>query len=267
MPFPELSKKAKDLGLLEVQTESGDSIFYFDTPDRNSIMFRKQGAAGVRVQCSDQGLFEKLKSRFDSAVSQEGRVLLFYQYDLPTLLEQYEKCREQIIDENSRELEERTDTTFPERTTVSEEMAANDNEGDLFVPPKSHTEYAAQIKVRAGEQDLRIRTLRSWQNRCAVTGIDIGFLIETCHIVAWRDDHDNRLNIHNTLPLACWLHGLLDHGWISFADDGKMLFSDDFAPEARQKLNLDENSKLSRAPSAEQQVFLKLHRQKFHFDG
>ncbi len=85
------------------------------------------------------------------------------------------------------------------------------------------TEKEQLIKARQGQGIFRQRVMEV-EPRCRVTKVgDERFLIAS-HIKPWRDStNEERLDGANGLMLAPHVDRLFDKGWISFADDGKLL--------------------------------------------
>jgi putative restriction endonuclease len=81
-------------------------------------------------------------------------------------------------------------------------------------------------KARLGQGIFRKR-VEKIESKCRLTGLtDKRFLIAS-HIIPWKDaDNRQRLDGHNGLLLSPHIDRLFDRGWISFEDNGDMLFSD-----------------------------------------
>ena len=126
-----------------------------------------------------------------------------------------------------------------------------------------NTESEARSKLRKGQAWLRNRAMIYWNNSCALTGVSVPEILETCHIKPWSDPEitaKERLSIENTIVMCVHLHRLFDAGLISFADNGALMISEKLSPESIKSLNLSEEMKLSRTLTEKQKEFLEYHR-------
>lgn len=102
------------------------------------------------------------------------------------------------------------------------------------------TEVERLVVQRIGQNLFRDALIDFWQGRCAVTGLDVAPLLRASHIKPWAAcvSVEERLDVFNGLLLAPHLDALFDGGWVSFADDGKLLISGALGHGAREKLGL-----------------------------
>lgn len=103
------------------------------------------------------------------------------------------------------------------------------------------TETERLVVQRVGQDIFRQSLIDYWQGRCAVTGLDVVQLLRASHIKPWADcaNDAERLDVFNGLLLAPHLDALFDGGWISFADDGRLMVSDRLPELARVLLGLN----------------------------
>ena len=109
------------------------------------------------------------------------------------------------------------------------------------------TTEAERREVRRVGQDIFRRGLfEYWDGRCAITGLEVPELLRASHIKPWADcDTDaERLDVFNGLLLAPHLDAAFDAGFIMVAEDGTVLRSDAFPPDARSALGLDGSLKV-----------------------
>ena len=126
------------------------------------------------------------------------------------------------------------------------------------------TESEAKVKLRKGQAWLREQAMIYWGGRCAVTGVNIPEILEACHIKPWSDPSSTaqeRLSVENVIILSIHLHRLFDAGLISFADDGKLLFSEKLSKENIQTLFGNNEVYLMRQLTSAQKYFLHYHRE------
>jgi len=110
------------------------------------------------------------------------------------------------------------------------------------------TEVKRLVAQRVGQDIFRDALMEYWGGQCAVTGLAEPRLLRASHIKPWaRCDSDaERLDVHNGLLLAVHLDAAFDAGLISFADDGKILFSPKFVGADRQTLGLQASCALTK---------------------
>lgn len=87
------------------------------------------------------------------------------------------------------------------------------------------TEREALRKSRVGQGQYR-DDLISLRHRCYITGLALPEFLRASHLKPWRDSNNQeRLDPHNGLLLVPNYDHLLDKGYISFSDDGRLLIS------------------------------------------
>lgn len=123
------------------------------------------------------------------------------------------------------------------------------------------TEAERMVVQRIGQNLFREALIDYWLGRCAVSGLDVLPLLRASHIKPWAvcASNEERLDVFNGLLLAPHLDALFDGGWISFADDGQMLVSEELAGDARNKLGLADWAGMTHISEAHQ-PYLTYHR-------
>lgn len=122
------------------------------------------------------------------------------------------------------------------------------------------TTKLALTNARIGQGKFRQDVLKSWDNKCAVTGSTIQQVIRASHIKPWRNsDNHERLNHHNGIPLTANLDALFDAGLISFGSDGIMHVSENLSAEDRNIFSISSQSKLRKVPTKEMSDYLSFH--------
>ncbi|NKI93503.1 HNH endonuclease [Rhizobacter sp. SG703] len=128
--------------------------------------------------------------------------------------------------------------------------------------PRS-TEAERLVVQRVGQNLFRSALLDYWQGQCCVTGLDVPELLRASHIKPWAscDGDDERLDVFNGLLLAPHVDALFDGGWVSFADDGRVLVSDALLGEAQARLSVSTHwcAKLLRPEHCQYLAFHRLH--------
>ena len=101
---------------------------------------------------------------------------------------------------------------------------------------------AQRLAVRRVGQDIFRRGLfEYWDGRCAITGLGVAELLRASHIKPWAacGTDAERLDVFNGLLLAAHLDAAFDAGFMTIADDGRVLPSNTLSPDARSALGLD----------------------------
>ena len=120
------------------------------------------------------------------------------------------------------------------------------------------TKKKVLIDARLGQGKYKNDLEELWKG-CSVTGYsNFKFLIAS-HIKPWKDSNDTeRLDKFNGLLLCPNLDKLFDNGYISFQDDGKIIFSKLLNKNDLKSLNIHENMSIDL--KNENFKYLKFHR-------
>jgi len=81
------------------------------------------------------------------------------------------------------------------------------------------------VKVRVNQSVFRKMILKTYTNRCAISGIDIPELLIAGHIIPWAKDERERLNPENGLCLSNLYDRAYEKGLICINTDYKLLIS------------------------------------------
>jgi putative restriction endonuclease len=81
------------------------------------------------------------------------------------------------------------------------------------------------VKTRVNQSVFRQMILKTYQNQCAISGIDLPELLVAGHIVPWADDEHNRLNPENGICLSHLYDRAYEKGLICIDTDYKLLIS------------------------------------------
>lgn len=82
-----------------------------------------------------------------------------------------------------------------------------------------------EVKTRVNQYVFRQMILSLYDNRCAITGINISDLLLASHIKPWSIDVDNRLNPQNGICLCAMYDRAFDQGLISFDNQYRVMLS------------------------------------------
>lgn len=109
----------------------------------------------------------------------------------------------------------------------------------------SETERKSIILSRIGQGQFRAQLIRYW-GKCAVTNCQRIEILRASHIKPWRESNNaERLDVYNGLLLIPNLDVAFDSGFITFADDGKILISDSLGDKDRLKLGINPDLRIS----------------------
>lgn len=132
---------------------------------------------------------------------------------------------------------------------------------DIQIP---ETTRLAIVKARVGQGVFR-EEVSKVEKRCRLTGVEDANHLVASHIKPWKDsDNQERLSGQNGLMLTPTPDHLFDKGFISFGDDGRLLYAARVNREALTKMKVPEEGFGAGKFSADQVEFLRYHR-KFVF--
>jgi putative restriction endonuclease len=81
------------------------------------------------------------------------------------------------------------------------------------------------VKTRVNQSVFRQMILSNYNNRCAISGIDIPELLLASHIIPWSKDEEHRLNPENGICFSALYDKAFDKGLIGINPDYKLIFS------------------------------------------
>ncbi|MGM0561147.1 MAG: HNH endonuclease [Pseudomonadota bacterium] len=124
------------------------------------------------------------------------------------------------------------------------------------------TEVERLHKQRIGQDIFRSALLDYWGEACAVTALAVSGLLKASHIIPWAkcEQDAERLNVMNGLLLSAQLDAAFDSGLISFDEEGRIVFSDHFPEDQRQRAQLHPGMRL-RWVTGEHRQRLEWHRE------
>jgi putative restriction endonuclease len=124
------------------------------------------------------------------------------------------------------------------------------------------------IQARVGQGQFRQDVLSIWKNTCPVTGLAKPELLVASHIVPWSlSDETQKIDPNNGFPFSPAVDKLFDKGYISFNDNGQLLFKKSAIDSQDLKiLGLLPNTKIL-GLNTQQIAYLAEHRKLFHFNN
>lgn len=90
---------------------------------------------------------------------------------------------------------------------------------------KQGEDKVREVKTRVNQDFFRHMILVNYDNKCALSGVNIPELLVASHIIPWAENEKERLNPENGICLSSLYDSAFDKGLISFDDDYKMIVS------------------------------------------
>jgi hypothetical protein len=91
--------------------------------------------------------------------------------------------------------------------------------------PTGLTEVERLVRTRRVQSFFRATVLTSYENRCALTGLDVPELLNASHIIPWSANVSRRADPHNGLCLNALLDRAFDRGLFTFDTDLRVILS------------------------------------------
>jgi putative restriction endonuclease len=82
------------------------------------------------------------------------------------------------------------------------------------------------VKMRVNQSVFRQMVLSNYNNKCAITGIDIPELLLASHIIPWSKNEEHRLNPENGICFSALYDKAFDKGLIGINTNHEIIFSD-----------------------------------------
>jgi len=82
------------------------------------------------------------------------------------------------------------------------------------------------VKTRVNQSVFRQMILSNYNNRCAISGIDIPELLLASHIIPWSKDEEHRLNPENGICFSALYDKAFDKGLIGINVNHEIILSD-----------------------------------------
>jgi putative restriction endonuclease len=90
---------------------------------------------------------------------------------------------------------------------------------------KEGEDVVSQTKHRKGQEYFRRMILANYENRCALTSIDVPQLLLASHIIPWSDNKKERLNPCNGICLSALYDKAFDQGLMGFDSHYRVVLS------------------------------------------
>lgn len=96
---------------------------------------------------------------------------------------------------------------------------------DLSALPKGG-DRKQEIKRRINQDFFRKTVLSSYNYKCCITGINNPKLLQSCHIIGWSENEENRTNPQNGLCLNIFFHKAYDENLLGISPDYEVFVSE-----------------------------------------
>lgn len=90
---------------------------------------------------------------------------------------------------------------------------------------KTGEDKIRDVKTRVNQNFFRQTVLSSYNNTCAITGINIPEMLVASHIIPWKDNIETRVNPKNGISLNVFHDKAFDKGFITITPDFKIKVS------------------------------------------
>lgn len=123
---------------------------------------------------------------------------------------------------------------------IKARFANNSIETQLRLTPDDFIGFEREtvIRQRVNQSSFRAMILGNYENKCALTGIDIPELLVASHIIPWADDEANRLNPANGICLSPLYDKMFDRGLIGIREDYTIQVSNELKENANKEYYL-----------------------------
>lgn len=162
---------------------------------------------------------------------------------------------------------ENEDDTFMQKLKkdTDEEMAMLFDDFHINAQEIEKTEIYSRTKQRVGQSIFRERLLEYWKRRCSLSGVAFEKILRASHIKPWKECHSDkeRLSVFNGLLLTPTLDALFDGFYMTFSNDGEVIFSKTVTESKKRDLGLQNIVRLHKNLTPEHHKYLEWHRDAF----
>lgn len=130
--------------------------------------------------------------------------------------EKYVNDRELLYQEAARIRAERLNKTVEQTLSPEVQKELNGLEGMTRMQ---------LVNTRINQDAFRHMILNNYENKCAITGIDIPELLVASHIIPWADKKETRLDPENGICLSPLYDKAFDRGFIGVTQDYRVIIS------------------------------------------
>lgn len=127
---------------------------------------------------------------------------------------------------------------------VTKEWTNVESIQDLAMP-EGPSETARQVMTRRVQSFFRKAVLTSYDNCCAISGLQLPVLLVASHIIPWKDSEHRRADPTNGIALNSLYDAAFDKGYMTFDENWKVCLADrlkshvDDSPLCKRLLNIE----------------------------
>jgi len=123
------------------------------------------------------------------------------------------------------------------------------------------TEKVELKQCRIGQGKFRVKVIKYWGEKCAITGCKNLDVLIASHIKPWRESSNReRLDCKNGILLAAHYDRLFDRGYITFESSGIMKVSKRFNHSDQSRLGIGKTRLGIKIMDKTQKQYLEFHR-------
>jgi len=238
----EFLKAAAELGIFDLNSALRLPVILRLNPRNTS------GIVGVHRSSYDRADRKKAEINWIAGYKDKNGVQRQKKFSVQLLTEKYAlynalKFRRDYVERVYNETTNLFDKSAIENHIIEleiliEYVAGLNDEADIFFflstinnPLLGNTEKQDMLAVRIGQQRFRKLVTDFWEGKCAITGAKL--FLTAAHIKPWcLSNNHERLDVFNGLTLSPLYDKAFDAGYISFADDGKIIINEKLKGEA-----------------------------------
>lgn len=101
-----------------------------------------------------------------------------------------------------------------------------------------------EVKTRVNQDVFRQIVMANYENKCAITGIDIPDLLVASHIIPWSKNEKERLNPENGISFSPLYDRAYDKGYIGINEKFEILISGELKKKSKKEYYLQHFSTL-----------------------
>lgn len=136
--------------------------------------------------------------------------------------------------QNSTDIADKAEALYETRVLPTEPITPEAETPIEF--PTGPTETIREVKVRRVQRFFRQTVLESYNNRCAISGLEIPELLVASHIIPWAEDESRRADPTNGIALNALYDKAFDRHLISFDEDFRLVLSKRIKARAKDEM-------------------------------
>lgn len=140
---------------------------------------------------------------------------------------------------NQEELVFLSETILAQRQNTTIETKFSDILLDVDFQNLNANSVLKQVKTRVNQSFFRQIVITNYNNKCAISGIDLPELLVASHIIPWSLNEKERLNPENGICFSALYDKAFDKGFITLSDDYRIIISNDLKKSSEKDFYKD----------------------------